>query len=200
MLNFKQFIKENSYLYHNTGSTQLHGIMHYDAAGKTSNYDPKTKTIEHVQDVKGNYVKDKLFHGPVSMSRSKHYKTAPGNYKEREVRLVFNRDKLKQNHKIKPSVGLVTKSGGDQGDVLKGAESRWESEERVHGPISLKHVDKIQLTHNAHQDLLSSRKAYEEHRDRAIRNTKLIPQGKIELHKTNKFYDPVNPITHMQLS
>lgn len=82
----------------------------------------------------------------VSLTRSKSYKYAPGaGLDSREVRLVFDRDKLNQRYKLFPHADAAVKSSKDKTKLLTGNEARWESEERTNRPITLKDVEEIQL-------------------------------------------------------
>lgn len=114
-MNFEQFLTEginDNFLYHNTSLIRLEKIID---SGELIGYN--------------NFI---------SFSRSKHYRSAPGTFDNAEVRFVFDRKILNQRRKIESHADLSVSSGNWQDDkTIKGAASRWESEEQVKGPIPI---------------------------------------------------------------
>ena len=119
-----------------------------------------------------------------SLTRDRHYDNAPGSgVVGREVRLVFDRDELKNRYKLKPYADLsVTKDRfGDT--TVKGHEARWESEERVRGPISLNDVLRIEISPKAAKKLAQITKGHQE----------AIQHGKKRIEMLSKGYFWHNP-------
>jgi hypothetical protein len=119
-----------------------------------------------------------------SLTRDRHYDNAPGSgVVGREVRLVFDRDELKNRYKLKPYADLsVTKDRF--GDItVKGHEARWESEERVRGPISLNDVLRIEISPKAAKKLAQITKGHQE----------AIQHGKKRIEMLSKGYFWHNP-------
>lgn len=84
--------------------------------------------------------------GWVSFSRSKLYTTAPGAYGKAEVRFVFNYNELKRKYRNQPFADQFVTKSNDHDDLVKSFETRWESEERFYGPISLDHgLERIEI-------------------------------------------------------
>jgi len=104
-------------LYHNTSLLGLIGMMNSGQIGK----------------------------GGVSLTRDRHYKHTPGaghTGQEERVRLVFDRDEIRSRYKMRPYVDRSVVSGRE---TLPQHRARWESEERVQGPISFNDVERIEL-------------------------------------------------------
>lgn len=124
-------------LYHNTDLRALDSILKFQMLGAPSKWNGGNN-FSYVKDpVYGKYTGEMPFPGPVYFTRSKQYLLAPGAGKT-TVRLVFDRNKLSQRHKITPRADLNVATGANTDETLTGSKSRFEAEEVVNGPIPLK--------------------------------------------------------------
>lgn len=199
IVSYKEFLTEkvsDNFLYHNTGLVALKDILYYNALGRNRKLKDDNRTWEFLIDVHGKHIRDKPFPGWISLTRSSHYASAPGNHKEREVRLVFDWQKIKNNYKTQAYADpFVTQSNSFDDLIDQGNKRRWESEERVFGPIKLdKTLVEIQLTKAAYEELVKSQNAFKYYIEKAKKNIQLIPGGTVILDKNNKFYTDDNPV------
>lgn len=158
------------YLYHNTSAVWLDSILlRFKAVGVPSDFDSH----------KGYQTLKK---GWVSFSRSSRYRAAPGAGRGAEVRLVFDYAQLKKRYKILPYAdNFVAPAEDRDGFIREGYRLRWESEERVLGPVYLKDgLVRVEVLESVVDELKSTKQAYQGHRDLAI-------EGKRQL-KLNKFW------------
>jgi len=90
----------------------------------------------------------------VSLTRDKNYHHAPGGGPGHDkVRLVFDRDELKQRHKLTPYADQRVAAGSNTDDTLTGNKARWESEEIAKGPIPLTTVKRIEVDQNTYDKM-----------------------------------------------
>lgn len=129
--------------------------------------------------------------GWVSFSRSKHYQSAPGAYAKTAARFVYDANILKQHHKIQPYADQMVQ--GTIGDPLRGAASRWESEEKVKGPIKLSSSDglvAIELTPTGYADITRNIEAFERNKASAEEKLEKVKEG-FFWHQANQQWTPI---------
>ncbi len=169
-MKFKNFIAEKylessrAPLYHWTDSIYLENILKLNALGVTDEWDEihGTKTLK----------KD----GWVSFTRDKNYRIRGKNS---TVRFSFNPEILKQRgYKILPYVDRSVVDNYIDQNPLSKSRARFESEEKVKGPIKLTDgLIKIEIIKSEYNKLKNFIKMFKEHKDEALKTAKQIDDG-----------------------
>jgi hypothetical protein len=90
--------------------------------------------------------------GYVSFTRDKSYTSAPGSRAGAEVRFIFERDAITNRYKTKPYVDRSVMKNIRDETPLNQHEARWESEEIVYGPVSVKYAERIEILKSVYEN------------------------------------------------
>ena len=177
IISFKEYLEEkvgDFLLYHNTGYSGFRGIMEAGRIGTRSG-------------------------GRVSFTRDKSYLFAPGagsndgSFPGVYARFVYNRETLVKRKKVTPYADRNVQDP-KTGNLVSGAGARWESEEKVVGPIPLdkKHgLVRIDVTPELKEYFELMIKRHEETIDSLHLSIEMLEKENKFFHKTSGEWRPI---------